>query len=107
MKTLIYDRRTLNNYREFYKKIYEDLDGKNMIDWGKFEYLGYDGNKLNEFLWYCHKDGNKYIFKNFDLLQIEDCKTHEDYQWKIIFYYFKKLIKEYPNNKLEFINDEF
>ena len=29
-------------------EIYEDMDGKNMIDWEKFDYLGYNANNLNE-----------------------------------------------------------
>ena len=28
--------------------LYEDMDGKNMIDWEKFDYLGYNANNLNE-----------------------------------------------------------
>ena len=56
MKILIYDRKLIKSYKEFYEQIYNDLDGKDMIDWEKFEYLDYNADNLNEFLWYCHTD---------------------------------------------------
>ena len=106
MKKLIYDRKQLGTYKEFYEKLYEDMDGKNMIDWEDFNYLGYDGNNLNEFLWYCHDRNIHYIFKNFDLERINNYKNFENYQWNIIFEIIKDFVKDYPNNTLEFINDE-
>ena len=106
MEKVVYDRRQINSYKEFYEKIYIDLDGKGMIDWEKFEYLGYNGNNLNEFLWYCHNDNIHFIFKNFDLEKIKNYKNYEDYQWNLIFEIIEDFVKDYPNNKLEFINEE-
>ena len=106
MKTLLYDRKELNSYKDFYEKIYKDMDGKNMIDWEDFDYLGYNTDNLNEFLWYCHDRNINYIFKNFDLEKIKNYKNYENYKWNLIFELFEEFVKEHPNNKLEFINDE-
>lgn len=104
MKKLIYDRNELKTYKEFYEKLYEDLKGTEIPDWNKFEYLGYNADKLEEFLWYCHGDGNKYIFKNFDLEKIKNSKNYEDYEWRLIFEIFNDFVNKYTNNKLEFNN---
>ena len=107
MKTLIYDRKQLDSYKDFYEKLYEDMNGKDMIDWDKFEYLGYDTDNLNEFLWYCHDRNIHYIFKNFDLQKIRNYNNnYENYKWSLIFELFEEFVQDYPNNKLEFINDE-
>ena len=105
MKTFIYDKKELNSYKDFYEKIYKDMDGKNMIDWDKFEYLGYDTDNLNEFLWYCYDKDIHYIFKNFNLEKIKNYKNYENYKWNLIFETFEEFVKDYPNNSLEFIND--
>ena len=106
MKILIYDRKQLNSYKDFYEKLYEDMDGKNMIDWENFEYLGYDADNLNEFLWYCQDSNTHFIFKNFDLEEINNYKNFENYKWFLIFKVFNRFVSKYPNNKLEFINEE-
>ena len=106
MKKLIYDRKQLNSYKEFYEKIYIDLDGKGMNDWEKFEYLGYNADNLNEFLWYCQDRNVSFIFKNFDLNKVKGQKNYEDYKWNLIFEVFEEFVKKYPNNKLEFINED-
>lgn len=109
MKKFVYDRNKIKDYKEFYEKIYADFEGSTIPDWNKFEYLSYDGNNLYEFLWYCHQDNFHIIFKNFDLEKIaisETEKNYENYQWKIVFNNINVLVKEFPNNKVEFINDE-
>ena len=106
MKTLIYDKKELNSYKDFYEKLYEDMDGKNMKDWDNFEYLGYDTDNLNEFLWYCHDRNIHYIFKTFDLEKIKNYKNYENYKWFLVFNAFNRFVNQYPNNKLEFINED-
>ena len=109
MKKFIYDRNEIKDYKEFYERIYNDMDGKNMIDWENFANLNYNADNLNEFLWYCHQDNFHIIFKNFDLNKIEKAETeknYENYKWKLIFEVFQEITKDYPNNKVEFINDE-
>ena len=33
-------------------------------------------------------------------------KNYEDYKWNLIFEVFEEFVKKYPNNKLEFINED-
>ena len=106
MKKLIYDRKQLNSYKEFYEKLYKDLEGKKIPDWEDYNDLEYDANMLDEFLWYCHNDDINFIFKNFDLEKIKNYKNYENYQWNIIFEVVEDFVKKYPNNTLEFINEE-
>ena len=106
MKKLIYDRNEIKDYKEFYEKIYIDFEGSTIPDWEKFEYLGYDVDNLNEFLWYCHQDNFHIVFKNFDLEKVTNFKNYEDYQWNLIFEVCCEKVKEFPNNKVEFVNDE-
>lgn len=75
-------------------------------DWEGCTTLNYSTDDLAEFLGYCFDDGNTYIFKNFDLENVEDYKNYENYQWNIVFTIIKRFTQQYPNNKLEFINDE-
>ena len=107
MKTIIYDRKQLNSYKEFYERIVVDLNANRFIDWEGEKDLDYNGNNLNEFLWYCHKDNIQFIFENFDLEKIENYKNYENYQWNIIFMVVKRFVQQYPNNTLEFRNDEY
>lgn len=109
MKKFVYDRNEIKDYKEFYEKIYADFEGSTIPDWNKFEYLDYDADNFNEFLWYCHQDNFHIIFKNFDLEKIaisETEKNYENYQWKLIFEVCWEIVKKFPNNKVEFINDE-
>lgn len=105
MKKVIYDRKQLNSYKEFYEKLYQDMDGKNMIDWEHCPTLNYSADDLSEFLWYCHNDNIYFIFKNFDLDKINNYKNHENYKWFLIFKVIKRFVEKYPNNKLEFVNE--
>ena len=109
MKKFIYDRNEIKDYKEFYERIYIDLDGAGMNDWETFDCLSYRADNLEEFLWYCHQDNFHMIFKNFNLKKIEKAETeknYENYKWKLIFRVVKRIVKKYPNNKVEFINDE-
>ena len=106
MKTLIYDRKQLNSYKEFYEQLYADLEGDTIPDWKNCVTLNYSADDLSEFLWYCLDDGNTYIFKNFNLDKINNYKNYENYEWFLIFKVFNRFVNKYPNNKLEFINDE-
>ena len=106
MKKIIYNRQTIKDYKEFYESIVMELDANRFIDWEGEKNLDYNGNNLNEFLWYCHNDNIHFIFENFDLEKIENYKNYENYQWNIIFTVIKRLVQQYPNNKLEFINED-
>ncbi len=106
---VIFNRKDYRTYKDFYKDIYEKMDGKRFGDLDHFSVpLGYSADHLNEFLWYCDIDdkGNKYIFKNFDLEKIKNYKNFDNYKYNLIFKVFERFVKEYPNNSIEFINDE-
>ena len=49
---------------------------------------------------------HKYIFIGFNLEKISKQKNIVDYEWNIIIKVFKDFVVKFPNNKLEFINDE-
>ena len=101
---IIFDKNDYNTYKDFYVDILKKLNAKRFIDWADEKDLGFNGNLLNEFLWYCSKDNNEYVFANFYKDKMSPDKNEEDRQWKIIFYYFEKLVNEYPSNSLCFID---
>ena len=95
------------SYKDFYKDICIKLNKDRFIDWqGQYENLGYNADLLNEFLWYCHNDNNKYIFIGFDQEKIKLHKNYDDYEYNIIIEIFERFVREYPNNKLEFRMEE-
>lgn len=106
MKEIIFCKKNYMSYKDLYSQIYRDLKGKNMPDWEDYDNLGYSGDMLNEFLWYCHKDNNKYIFIGFDKDKIKLQKNYDDYKYNIVIEVFENFVKEYPNNKLEFRMEE-
>lgn len=101
-KTIIYDRNEIKSFKDFYEKIYIDLEGKRFIDWRdeQCKYLGYRADVLDEFLWYCHDDKIHFILRNFDLEKIEQQKTFEDYKICLIIKVLRRFCEEYQNNKL-------
>ena len=106
MKEIIFCKKNYMSYKDLYSQIYRDLKGKNIPDWEDYDNLGYSGDMLNEFLWYCHKDNNKYIFIGFDKDKIKLQKNYDDYKYNIVIEVFENFVKEYPNNKLEFRMEE-
>ena len=106
MKKIIYNRNNIKDYKEFYESIVIKLNADRFIDWEGEQNLDYNGNNLNEFLWYCHKDNIQFVFKNFNLDKIENYKNFENYQWNIIFTIIKMFVKQFPNNTLKFINED-
>ena len=106
MKIIIVDRKIYSTYKEFYIHLYKDLNGKSIPDREDCENLEYDANMLDEFLWYCQDRNIHFIFKNFDLDKIKNYKNYENYQWNIILEVIQDFVKKYPNNQLEFINED-
>ena len=101
---IIFNKKDYNSHKDFYQDIYNKLDGKSMPDWEQYGTLG--GTLLDEFLWYCHNDNSHYIFLNFDVEKINQEKSYEDRQYALILRIFDDFIKEFPNNTIEFRNDE-
>ncbi len=106
-KEIIFDRKNYESYKDLYAQIYKDLDGKGIPDFEDYENLGYSGDMLNEFLWYCHNDNIKYIFVGFDKEKIKLQNTFDDYKYNIVIEVFEDFVKKYPNNELEFRNKSF
>ena len=103
MKEIIFNKSDYDSYKDFYHDLCIKLNKDRFIDWkDEYQDLNYDGNLLNEFLWYCCDDNSKYVFVNFDKEKIKLEKNFEDYQYAIILRAFERLVKDYPNNKLEF-----
>ena len=106
MREFIFNKKDYNTYKDFYIDIAKKLDAKNDLNCLEPEDLGFNPNHLNEFLQDFFDETHKYIFKNFDLEKINNYTTYDNYEWNIIFKVFKRFVDKYPNNKLEFINDE-
>ncbi len=103
MKEIIFDKKAFKSYKDMYNDICVKLDKDRFIDWRDgYKDLGYSADILNEFLWYCHDDSNKYIFINFDKEKIKLQKNFDDYKYNLIIEVFEEFVEEYPNNKLEF-----
>ena len=103
MKEVIFDKNDYKSYKDFYHDVCIKLDKDSFIDWnGQYEDLGYNADLLNEFLWYCHGDNLKCVFKNFDKERISKQKTLDDYEYNLIIEIFEDFAKNYPNNIVEF-----
>ena len=105
MKEIIFNKDEYNSFKDFYHDLYFKLDGKNTIDFENIEDLYYSADILTEFLWYKAEENNKYIFLNFDLEEIKNKKTYENYEWRIILEVFREHVEEFPNNEIEFRNE--
>ncbi len=103
MKEIIFDKKEYASYKDMYHDICIKLDKDRFIDWkDDYEDLGYSADLLNEFLWYCHDDSNKYILVNFDKKRVALQKNYNDYKYNLVIEVFERFVKQYPNNKLEF-----
>ena len=107
MKKIIFNKKDYDSYKDFYHDICVKLDKDRFIDWqDDYEDLCFDANILNEFLWYCHNDNLDMKFINFDFDKIKLKKNYDDFQFFYIIETFKRMIEQYPNNKITFINEE-
>lgn len=105
MKEVIFNKKDYKSYKDFYEDVCIKLGTNEFIDWEGDINLNYDGNNLNEFLWYCHNDNLKIVFLGFDVEKIKLEKTLDDYHYAIVFRVFNRFINEYPNNSVEFRNE--
>ena len=106
MKEIIFNKQMCESYKDFYVQIYKDLDGKSFGDWKAYENLNYNADMLDEFLWYNNNKNIRFIFVGFDLEKIQQEKSYDDYEWRIIFDVIQDFVKEYPNNAMEIIKEE-
>ena len=107
MKEIVFNKKEYKSFKDFYHDVCIKLRKNRFIDWrDDYDDLGYSGDLLNEFLWYCHDDSNKYIFINFDLEEIKNKMTFDNYKWRIILKVFSEHVQEFPNNQIEFRDEE-
>ncbi len=106
MKTIIFDKNDYKSFKDFYKDIFIKLDGPHTNDFKDYTDLNCSADMLFEFLYYKEDENVKYILKNFDLKAIKTEKPYENYMLNLIVKVFEDFVKEYPNNKLEFVNDK-
>ena len=106
MKDIIINKKSYSTYKDFYEDIVIKLSANRFIDWKDEKNLNYNADIFEEFLWYCHKDNIHFIFKNFNLEKIKNYKNYDNYEWNIIIEVFQDFVKKYPNNTLEFVNEE-
>ncbi len=107
MKEIIFNRKNYISHKDFYHDLCIQLEKERFIDWrGKYEDLGYSADLLWEFLGYCDEDFNKYVFIGFDKEKIKEQKNYDDYKYNIAINVFEDFVQEYPNNILEFRDEE-
>ena len=116
MKEIVFNKKDYESYKDFYHDVCIKLNKEQFIDWqGVYEDLGYRADFLEEFLFYCTMvDTYHFKFVGFNTKEIkaqqsENFKSQKDlenYKYKLIFEVFEKFVKDYPNNKLEFIEEK-
>ena len=109
MKEFIFNKDEYITYKDSYKDIAIKMDGVKIDDYYDSSTFEYDANILWEFL--CCEFGYskkeiKIILKNFNVDKLKIDKKYDDYCVNIVIEIFQEFVKEFPNNKLEFINDE-
>ena len=72
---IIFNKNEYNTYKDFYVDILNKLNAQRFIDWQDEKNLGYNGNLLYEFLWYCSNNNNEYVFVNFNRKNMKPNKS--------------------------------
>ena len=107
MKEIIFNKKEYKDFRDMYHDICVKLDKDRFIDWqDDYDDLNYSADLLNEFLWYCHNDNMYVIFLNFDRAKIATPQNYDDYKYNLILEVFEDFVKEYPDNTLEYRNED-
>ena len=102
---LIFKKSECNSYKDFYEKICKDLELQNHIDLCDYENLHYNADLLNEFMWGAQDENITFKFIGFDREGVKNSKRLEDYQWNLIFDVLEWFVEEWPNNRIEFIDE--
>jgi len=105
-KTIIFNKKVYKDFRDMYADIYKKLDGQHTIDFENLENLKYSRDILNEFLWNKSDENLHYQFLNFDRDRIASPKIYDDYEYNFILKLFENFVIKYPNNSLEYRNEE-
>ena len=108
MKEFIFNKNDYANYKDFYKDIAIKMDSIKIDDYFDSSTFEYNANILWEFLC-CEfgylKKNIKITLKNFNIQNIKSSKKYDDYCFGIVIEIFQEFVQEFPNNKLEFINE--
>ena len=97
------------SYKDFYKDIAIKMDSIKIEDYFDASTFEYNANILWEFLC-CEfgyaKKAIKIILKNFDIQNLNSDKNYDDYCTNIVIEILQDFVTEFPNSKLEFINED-
>ena len=109
MKEFIFDKKDYLTYEDFYKDIAIKMDAIKIDDYFDSSTFEYNANILWEFL--CCEFGYpqkniSIILRNFNIEQLKIDKKYDDYQYFYMIKVLKRFIEYFPNNKLEFINED-
>ena len=102
MREIIFNKNNYNTYKDFYEDIFKELDGDKFVDFDELKNCNYNADILNEFMWYNSRKNIKYIFKNFNIEEINQQQTIDDYEYSMIIGIFKDFANEYSNNEVVF-----
>ena len=110
MNTFIFDKKDYQSYKDMYKDMAHKMRCDQFEDYFDTTTFSYDPNILWEYLVCEFQYGKpvniKIILKNFDLEAIKTEKPYDNYMLNLIIKVFEDFVKEYPNNKLEFVNED-
>lgn len=106
MKKITIDKNKCQSYKTFYEIVYNEFDGKHMVDWEEYDNIHYNADMLNEFLWYVSDINTEFVMMNFDIDRIKEQKTYDNYEWNILLEVLQDFVKDYPNNKLTFKTEQ-
>ena len=103
-----FNRQDYDSYKDFYVDAAIKLGSVGIVDYYDTSNFEYDPNILWEFLLcqyaYLKKD-IKITFINFDREKIKNYKNMDDYNWNIILGVLERFVEEFPNSKLEYVEN--
>ena len=102
---LVYRYSDMQDFKKFYERFCVDTKLEEDIDLCSYENLCYNADLLNEYLFGCQDMDIHFKFIGFDIEEINEAKTHNNWEWSLIFKVLNRFVKKYPNNTIEFIEE--
>ena len=110
METFIFDKNDYQSYKDMYKDMAHKMRCDTSPDYYDTTTFDFNPDILWEYLvcefQYAEPVNIKIVLKNFDREAIKTEKPFENYKLNLIIETFEDFVKKYPNNKLEFVNEE-
>lgn len=105
MKKLVFKQDECRSYKDFYEKLCAALGMDNVDDLDEFENLNYSPDLLSEYLWYKTSFETKlhFVFIGYDYKAIKTKIPYENYMWNLIFKVLDRLVKDHPENRVDYI----